>query len=244
MGAKFYNVREQFSFLIFDIVAFIVFFLGSTVVINEQEKILRCILLFGTFDALAKCLFQDFSQFNAFHGCPYCLIPGETAKTSANGHTHAYPFDEANLRTGHGQERNHKQTVGFAGVATSNTAKDGVQRCMKGVKGFSWFMFVPKFDIIRGLAIDYMHGTLLGVTKMLLTLWLQKSTSKEPWSVSGRLTEIDSRYMRIKPPSCITRLPRSLIANFGHLKASELRTDDRNAEHLWGELIDYGMVSL
>ena len=30
--------------------------------------------------------------------------------------------------------------------------------------------------------------------------------------------------MKINPPSCITRLPRSLIANFGHLKAFELRT--------------------
>ena len=109
----------------------------------------------------------------------------------------------------------------FAGVAANNTAEDGVQRCMKGVKGFSWFMFAPKFDIIRGVAIDYMHGTLLGVAKMLLRLWLQKSNSKEPWSVSGRQTEIDSWYMSIKPSSCITRLPRSLIANFG--KSSELR---------------------
>ena len=26
-------------------------------------------------------------------------------------------------------------------------------------------MFVPKFDIIRGVVIDYMHSTLLGVVK-------------------------------------------------------------------------------
>lgn len=30
--------------------------------------------------------------------------------------------------------------------------------------------------------------------------------------------------MNLSPPACISRLPRSLIENFGHLKASELRT--------------------
>lgn len=85
-------------------------------------------------------------------------------------------------------------------------------------------MFVPKFDIIRGVAIDYMHSTLLGVVKMLLTLWSDKSYKGEPWSVCSRMKEIEERYLKIGPPSCITRLPRSLIANFGHLKASELRT--------------------
>ena len=92
------------------------------------------------------------------------------------------------------------------------------------MKGFSWFMFVPKFDIIRGVAVDYMHGTLLGVVKMLLQLWMNKSYSSEPWSVSHQLREIESRYMSMSPPACISRLPRSLIENFGHLKASELRT--------------------
>jgi len=37
----------------------------------------------------------------------------------------------------------------------------GVETNEKGVKGFSWCVVIPKFDIIRGCAIDYMHGTLL-----------------------------------------------------------------------------------
>jgi len=93
-----------------------------------------------------------------------------------------------------------------------------------GVKGFSWCVFIPKFDIIRGCAIDYMHGTLLGVVKMLLTLWLNNSHSKQPWSLSSQIAKLDSRYLKMTPPACITRLPRSLASNFGHLKASELRT--------------------
>ena len=112
----------------------------------------------------------------------------------------------------------------FAAEATKKSAQKGIQNSVNGVKGYSWFMFVPKFDIIRGVAIDYMHSTLLGVVKMLLTLWSDKSYKGEPWSICSRMKEIDERYLKIAPPSCITRLPRSLIANFGHLKASELRT--------------------
>ena len=191
---------------------------------NDENLFLRCILLLGTFDAPAKCLFQEFCQFNAFYGCPYCLSPGETVQTSSKGHTHAYPFDEANLRTGHGEPRTHEQTLKFAAEATKKSAQNGMPNSVKGVKGYSWCMFIPKFDIIRGVAIDYMHSTLLGVVKMLLTLWSDKTYKVEPWSVCKRMKEIEERYLNISPPSCITRLPRSLIANFGHLKASELRT--------------------
>ena len=49
-------------------------------------------MLCGTFDAPAKCLFQNMSQFNGNFGCPYCLHQGETVKTSERGHTRAYPF--------------------------------------------------------------------------------------------------------------------------------------------------------
>ena len=95
--------------------------------------------------------------------------------TSSKGHTHAYPFDESNLTTGHGELRSHAQTLKFAAEAAKETSQDGNHHTVKGVKGFSWFMFVPKFDVIRGVAIDYMHSTLLGVVKMLLTLWCDKT---------------------------------------------------------------------
>lgn len=58
-------------------------------------------------------------------------------------------------------------------------------------------MFVPKFDIIRSVAIDYMYLTLLGVVKMFLTLWLDKSYSTNPWSVRKRVGDIETRYTKI-----------------------------------------------
>jgi len=127
--------------------------------VNEEYRTLRFILLLGTFDAPAKCLFQEFSQYNAFDGCPYCLSSGKTVQTSSKGHTHAYPFNENNLVTGHGEPRTHEQTLKFASEAFKGSAQDGVKHSVKGVKGYIWFMFVPNFNIIRGVAIDYMHST-------------------------------------------------------------------------------------
>ena len=85
-------------------------------------------------------------------------------------------------------------------------------------------MYVPGFNIIRGIAIDYMHGTLLGVVKMLVNLWLDKQHHEEPCYIGKWARELEKRYTSIKPPSCISRLPRSFVGNFGHLKASELRS--------------------
>jgi len=147
---------------------------GTEVKINQTEKTLRCLLLFGTFDAPAKCLFPEFFQYNAFYGCPYCLSPGEAVKTIKGGHTHAYPFNENNLKTGYGENRTHEQTLQFAAESTKETFANGVPSGVYGVKGFSCFMFIPRFHIIRGVAVDYMHGTLLGVVKMLLQLWMDK----------------------------------------------------------------------
>ena len=166
------------------------------------------------------------SRGSAFARFMKLMVPkyNSNARSKTKGHTHAYPFDDKNLKTGHGEPRTHEQTLKFAAEATKKSAENGIQNSVKGVKGYSWFMFVPKFDIIRGVAIDYMHSTLLGVVKMLLTLWSDKSYKGDPWSVCSRMKEIEERYLKIGPPSCITRLPRSLITNFGHLKASELRT--------------------
>lgn len=48
-----------------------------------KDLTLRGILLCATMDAPAKCLMQNFVQYNGFSGCPYCLDQGTTVKTSA-----------------------------------------------------------------------------------------------------------------------------------------------------------------
>ena len=43
-----------------------------------------------------------------------------------------------------------------------------VKQTVNGIKGPSWLSFCSKFDMVNGVAIDYMHGVLLGIQKHLL----------------------------------------------------------------------------
>ena len=72
-------------------------------------------------------------------------------QTSTKEHTHAYPFDDSNLITGHGEPRMHEQSLKSAAEATKKSAQKGTPSSVKGVKGYSWFMLIPKVDIIRGV---------------------------------------------------------------------------------------------
>ena len=51
-----------------------------------------------------------------------------------------------------------------------------------GVLGPSWFGCLRYFDPIRGTAVDYMHGCLLGVMRRLFHLWLSPENHKKPFS--------------------------------------------------------------
>lgn len=83
-------------------------------------------------------------------------------------------------------------------------------------------MFIFRFDIIRGVVVDYMYGILLGVVKMLLQLWMDKSYSFELWLVRQKFYEIELRYMNLFLLVCILCLLRSFIENFGYFKVLEL----------------------
>lgn len=84
-------------------------------------------------------------------------------------------------------------------------------------KGLAWFHFMPQFDIIRGASLDYMFCVLLGVTKMVMTLWFDKFHRNEPL-----IFEVDRGFMQVKSPSFISRLSRSL-SEVAHDKAAELK---------------------
>ena len=71
---------------------------------------------------------------------------------------------------------------------------------------------------------DYMHCVLLEITKILLTLWTDKTYSANPWYLGPeKLKKLEERYLAIKPRNVITRTPRRLLENLAHFKASELR---------------------
>ena len=94
---------------------------------------------------------------------------------------------------------------------------------VKGVKGPSWLRKLTHYDTINGTAIDYMHCVLLGVVKLLLSLWIRREHHSEGYYIGRKVVLIDKQLEEIKPPFLITHKPCKLSVHFKHYKASEYR---------------------
>lgn len=69
----------------------------------------------------------------------------------------------------------------------------------------------PGFDIINGMVTDYLHCVLLGVSKTLLSIWLDpKNDNKEFYIGKKQSRLLDERLAHIKVPDVIRRPPRCL----------------------------------
>ncbi len=190
---------------------------GCEIKRNEHHVRVRTILLYGSFDAPARCMFMEMVQFNGAFGCPFCLTKGESVKTSERGHTHCYPVNLESA-SGCGPPRTHSTALTDAREADQTGTR------VNGFKGTTWAMFVPGYDLVRGTAIDYMHQVLLGVTRMLAGLWFDRKHKAMSFSVSNRMSEIDARFLGTQPPNRVTRVPRKLEENWTSFKASEWRS--------------------
>ena len=63
---------------------------------------------------------------------------------------------------------------------------------------------------MNGISIDAMHCVFLGVVKQLVGLWFQSKHSGQRWYCGNSVEKVDERLLEIKPPSVITRVPRSI----------------------------------
>ena len=77
---------------------------------------------------------------------------------------------------------------------------------------------VPKFDLVKGVAIDYMHCILLVVTRLLLRLWFQSSYHKEVWYIGSKVNIVDERLTSIRPTKEIQRTPRKVSTTLKYWK--------------------------
>lgn len=99
---------------------------------------------------------------------------------------------------------------------TSNQISDNSQEAITtnmpifGVKGSSWLLIISNYNVIEGNVVDYMHCVLLGVTKMLLKLWLDIEYVGELWYCGTKVQEAHFKFLQIKPPNVITQVPRSI----------------------------------
>lgn len=176
--------------------------------IKEEQLTVKAVLLSSTADAPARCLMMDFVQFNGKYGCPCFLSPGETFAISATGNSHIYPY-KSESNEGHDKLRTKEETKATAHrVETeylSGRRRDPVPEM--GVKGISFLMSFPKFDLIKGTGIDYMHCVLLVVVKMILGLWIDLDHKNEQWSLRSHVDVLNDRIKKLRPHCMISRLP-------------------------------------
>ncbi|XP_019633233.1 PREDICTED: uncharacterized protein LOC109476669 isoform X3 [Branchiostoma belcheri] len=170
---------------------------------NEESYIAKVFLVGCTADMQAKALLINMKQHNGKCGCPKCLQEGTHA-----GHKQQYPFQTANPK---GPKRTHEEARAHAEAALASS-KD-----VFGIKGASWLTTIPHFDIIEGMAIDYMQGTLLGVTKRLIHFWFFDKNGE--WYCGESKLAVDNMLESIKPPMEVHRMPRSISSHLPHWKA-------------------------
>lgn len=91
-----------------------------------------------------------------------------------------------------------------------------------GIKAPSPLLQLPSFDVINGIAIDAMHCVYLGVVKQLVGLWFNSKHSDQRWYCGSRVEMVDKRLLEIKPPTVITRIPRSIQYHVKFWKGNQL----------------------
>lgn len=89
----------------------------------------------------------------------------------------------------------------------------------KGIKGISCMIAFPNFDLVKGFNIDWMHGTVIGVFKLLMDIWLGNKrlvyTAEEQYRFKGMTAAqrilLNRRIISLKPPTRFQHKPRSIL---------------------------------
>ncbi|XP_028045643.1 uncharacterized protein LOC114254206 [Monomorium pharaonis] len=185
---------------------------------NGNEIISKVIPLCCIADSVARYQLLNFQSFAAYYGCTFCYQKSERTRRGQRFTISIYPAEERTLES---TKKDLLETFERKDEINKN------KRQYRGVKGFSPLMSLNFFNFINGFVVDYMHNILLGVTKLHTELILQYTYKKfwhisESVGISHVLSTIDERLLIIRPPSSITRTPRS-IKDISKWKASEWR---------------------
>ncbi|KAK6493239.1 hypothetical protein HHUSO_G2776 [Huso huso] len=161
-----------------------------------ENTITKVITTVAVCDTVARPMLQNMTQFNGKHGCGFCLDSGDVVPKN-RGTVRAYPYKTNSIL------RNAQATL----LNAEGAVQSG--KSVNGVKGPSLLGLIPHFDIISNFVPDYMHCILLGVCKQMATLWFDSQYHQYQFYIGLQINKIDSRLLDIKPPSTISRVPRS-----------------------------------
>ncbi|XP_042149211.1 uncharacterized protein LOC121837608 [Ixodes scapularis] len=172
---------------------------------GDQQLTSKAFVLCCSVDTPARAAVQNMVSFNGFFGCPYCLMKGEHEEGCVR-----YVADEAPI------PRTSELVVRDMELAQRLGSP------VNGIKGPSPLMNLEGFDLVAGMSVEYMHCVLQGVVRQVTELLFSSTSSRQAYYIGTRasVVKVDKRLRSIKPPHCITRLPRS-IEERGFWKASE-----------------------
>ena len=167
------------------------------------SKVMRAKLLIAVFDLPAKAMATNFVQYNGYYSCTYCLDKGQH-----RAYRHTF------LPT----EKHEPRTEALIKQHAIEAKRKG--KAVFGIKGKSILSSCIK--IVSDVPIDYMHAVLEGVSKSLLSAFLDSKYHNYRFYLGRTTEQIDQRMREIKPPQEFRRSPRSLTS-MKQWKASEHR---------------------
>jgi hypothetical protein len=182
---------------------------GVNIVKNGTSYLVKAKLIIVTMDLQARAYVTNMTQHNGEFSCLYCTASGKVVKSGA-GNCRTFPFKDYDKRT--------DDMIKEASLTASRTGKR-----YHGFFGESILSCLPYFSLSKNIVIDYMHGTLLGVTKKFLDMWFDSKYKDTPHYIGDRVKVLDNLMKAICPPYLVHRSPRVLSNTYSHWKASELR---------------------
>ena len=167
---------------------------GISLSINNQSVMCKAMLVVPTMDLQVRAYVLNMTQHNDEYGCIFCEQPGEIVK-KGKGQVRAYLFEETPF------PKRSDQSV-------MQAATEAAKQRVKGMYGRGVFMCLSYLSLVSSTVVNYMHGTLLVVTKKLISLRFESENRERPFYLGGKVKLIDGCLKKIKPPYCIHRLPR------------------------------------
>lgn len=177
----------------------------------NKQKLLHFVpkVMFCSSDMPARAEIQNCKP-SGYFGCPCCQKKGEAVKNPKTGRSYVR-FLRDNSET---PIRTHEMAV--------KIGLDVLMQCQlvepKGLKGVSAMIAFKDFDLAAGFAIDYTHGSLLGITKNLLDIWLgakklqyeEGETYRFKSLNSRQRIELNRRIVSLKPTTQFRHKPRPI----------------------------------
>lgn len=109
---------------------------------------------------------QNQTQYNGYFSCGFCLHPGSVVDSGAKNGRKLVRYTES-----YGDDERRTENSTLQDMKLAHKSKDPKFNS-NGIKGLSVAVGFPKFRLVDGYCIDYMHSTLLGIVFKILDFWI------------------------------------------------------------------------